>query len=67
MRKEYDFAGSQQNPYQKKIRKQVTMRINEDVIDYFKKQAFQTGVPYQTLINLYLVDCVRNNRELIVQ
>ena len=54
MRKEYDFSKSVKNPYAKHLKKQVTLRLGIDVIDYFKKLAEETGVPYQNLINLYL-------------
>jgi len=66
MRKEYDFENmkGRKNPYTKKLKKQVTIRIGVDIIDYFKNQAEETGVPYQNLINLYLRDCVQSNRKL---
>ena len=60
MRKEYDFSKmkSRKNPYAKKLKKQITIRIGVDVLDYFKQLAEETGIPYQNLINLYLRDCV---------
>jgi uncharacterized protein (DUF4415 family) len=66
MRKEYDFDKMKgcRNPYAKHLKKQVTIRIGVDVIDYFKNLAEETGVPYQNLINLYLRDCVQSNRKL---
>lgn len=66
MRKEYDFSKlkSRKNPYAKHLKKQVTIRIGVDIIDYFKAMAEQTGIPYQNLINLYLRDCVRHRRKL---
>ena len=66
MRKEYDFdkMKGRRNPYAKHLKKQVTIRIGVDVIDYFKDMADETGVPYQNLINLYLRDCVQSNRKL---
>jgi len=66
MRKEYDFdkLKGRKNPYAKHLKKQVTIRIGVDVIDYFKNLAEETGVPYQNLINLYLRDCVQSNRKL---
>jgi len=66
MRKEYDFdkMKGHRNPYAKHLKKQVTIRIGVDVIDYFKNLAEETGVPYQNLINLYLRDCVQSNRKL---
>ncbi len=66
MRKEYDVENmkGRKNPYSKNLKKQVTIRISVDIIDYFKNQAEETGVPYQNLINLYLRDCVQSNRKL---
>jgi uncharacterized protein (DUF4415 family) len=66
MRKEYDFdkMKGRRNPYAKHLKKQVTIRIGVDVIEYFKNLAEETGVPYQNLINLYLRDCVQSNRKL---
>ncbi len=43
---------------------QITININNDAIEYFKKQAAAAGIPYQTLINLYLTDCAEQNRQL---
>ena len=54
MRKEYDFSKSVRNPYAKHLKKQVTLRLGTDVIEYFKALAGETGIPYQSLINLYL-------------
>ena len=51
MRKEYDFTDSVRNPYAKHLKKQVTLRLNVDVIEYFKAMAAETGIPYQNLIN----------------
>jgi predicted DNA binding CopG/RHH family protein len=64
MRAEYDFGGSKANPYAHKLKKQITIHIDESTIDYFKKQAAVSGVPYQSLINLYLSDCAANHKEL---
>ena len=64
MRKEYDFSKSVKNPYAKHLKKQVTLRLGIDVIDYFKKLADETGVPYQNLINLYLQDCAYSRKKL---
>ena len=66
MRKEYDFEKmkGRRNPYAKHLKKQVTIRIGVDVIEYFKDLAEETGIPYQNLINLYLRDCVQSNRKL---
>ena len=64
MKEEYDFSDSVRNPYAKKLKKQITINLDDTVIDYFKNQAALTGIPYQTLINLYLADCVSENRQL---
>ncbi|WCE31609.1 BrnA antitoxin family protein [Vibrio sp. SCSIO 43137] len=64
MRDNYKFDQSMANPYAKKIKKQITIRLDEEVIDYFKALSEKSGVPYQNLINLYLKDCAENNREL---
>ena len=64
MRKEYDFSKSVKSPYVKHLKKQVTLRLGIDVIDYFKKLAEETGVPYQNLINLYLQDCAPSQKKL---
>lgn len=66
MRKDYDFSNSKPNPYAKKLKKQITIRIDESSIDYFKQQAAEVGIPYQSLINLYLADCAENHKELKV-
>ncbi len=66
MNKEYDFSTmkSRKNPYVSSLKKPVTMRLGEDVIEYFKSMSSETGVPYQSLINLYLRDCVTHQREI---
>lgn len=64
MRDEYDFSESVANPYARKTRKQVTMNLDIDVIDYFKAQSADTGIPYQRLINLYLSQCVAEGKKL---
>jgi len=65
MRKEYDFSKmkSRKNPYAKKLKRQITIRIGVDILDYFKELAEETGIPYQNLINLYLRDCVVNKKK----
>jgi len=60
----YDFSKSRKNPYVKKLKKAITIRVDEDVLEYFKGLAGKTEVPYQTLINMYLKDCANHNREL---
>ena len=52
------------NPYAKKLKKQITINIDSSIIDYFKEQAQASGIPYQTLINLYLTDCVKNKKKI---
>jgi predicted DNA binding CopG/RHH family protein len=64
MKKEYDFSKMKRrrNPYAKRLKRQVTMRIGVDVIEYFKKLAEETGIPYQKLIDMYLRECVERGR-----
>ncbi|WP_194610308.1 BrnA antitoxin family protein [Clostridium vitabionis] len=66
MRDEYDIENlnPRRNPYSKRLKKQVTLYINEDTIKYFRALAEKKGIPYQTLINLYLSDCAEHKREL---
>ncbi|MDR1712972.1 MAG: BrnA antitoxin family protein [Coriobacteriales bacterium] len=64
MRAEHDFSDSKPNPYAKRLKQQVTMRIDTSSLNYFKEQAAEIGLPYQSLINLYLADCVANRRKL---
>jgi predicted DNA binding CopG/RHH family protein len=66
MKAEYDLSKmkSRKNPYAAKLKKSVTMRLSEDVIGYFKQMAEEVGVPYQSLINLYLRDCVVQHRKI---
>ena len=64
MRKEYDFSKSVRNPYAKHLKKQVTLRLGIDVIEYFKALAQETGIPYQNLINLYLRECASSGKKL---
>lgn len=64
MLNEYDFSHAKKNPYAKALKKQITINIDSSTIDYFKAQSEAVGIPYQTLINLYLKDCVNNNRRL---
>ena len=66
MRAEYDFSKmkARKNPYASKLKKSVTMRLSEDVVTYFKEMATEAGLPYQSLINLYLRDCVAQHRKV---
>jgi len=63
MRKEYDFTHARPNPYAKRLKRSVTIRIDEQTIAYFKELAGRTGIPYQTLINSYLSDCAVSKRQ----
>jgi len=67
MKKEYDFSKSKKNPYARRLKKQVTIRLELKVIEHFKALAAETGIPYQTLINLYLRDCAESDRKLKMQ
>lgn len=66
MKNEYDFSAmrSRKNPYASRLKKSVTIRLGEDVIEYFKSMAEESGIPYQSLINLYLRDCANHHRKL---
>ncbi|MDK9723800.1 MAG: BrnA antitoxin family protein [Sterolibacteriaceae bacterium MAG5] len=64
MRKEYDFSSGRKNPYASQLKKQVTIRLDEESIDYFKSLSEEVGIPYQSLINLYLRDCAASQRKL---
>lgn len=66
MREEYDIKdlNPRKNPYSKRIKKQVTIKLDGDIIEYFKTQSESYGIPYQTLINLYLADCVKEKKQL---
>ena len=64
MRKDYDFSEARENPYARRLKKRVTIRLDEATISHFKDLAEETGIPYQTLINLYLRDCAASNRRL---
>ena len=64
MRKEYDFTSAKPNPYIKQLKKAVTIRLEPDVIAYFKALSLETHIPYQNLINLYLLDCAREHRKI---
>lgn len=65
MKAEYDLSNAKPNPYIDKLRRPVTMNLDAFAIDYFKREADRTGVPYQRLINLYLVQCAREGKQLI--
>ncbi len=69
MKAEYDLSKlkSRKNPYASKLKRPVTMRLSDDVVEYFKRMAEEAGVPYQSLINLYLRDCLAHNRKVQIK
>ena len=64
MRKEYDFSAARKNPYAAQLKKQITIRLDEESIAYFTTISEDVGIPYQSLINLYLRDCAASHRKL---
>jgi uncharacterized protein (DUF4415 family) len=62
MKKSYDFSKSVRNPYLKRPKKQLTIRLDEETVDYFRSLAEESGIPYQSLINLYLRECAAENK-----
>ena len=62
--KEFNFDKSVKNPYAKELKQQITIKISPSTIEYFKQESAETGIPYQTLINLYLDECVRERKKL---
>jgi predicted DNA binding CopG/RHH family protein len=64
MRKEYDFSVAKKNPYAAQLNRQITIRLDEESIGYFKAISQDAGIPYQSLINLYLRDCAARHRKL---
>ncbi len=67
MRNEYDFSKARRNPYARRIKRQVSIRLDQQTIEYFKHLAGETGIAYQTLINLYLRDCAASGRRLAMK
>ena len=67
MRREYDFSKGRRNPYAAKLKRSVTIRLDEATIDYFKAMAGESEIPYQTLINLYLRECAATGRRLTME
>ena len=63
MKKEYDFSKGEKNPYAKLFKKQITIRMDENIVTYFKGLSKQIGIPYQNLINMYLRECVEEGRK----
>lgn len=66
MRKHYDFSKAQKNPYAKRLKRQLTIRLDEDTIQYFQDLSADTAIPYQTLINLYLRECAASKKKEVV-
>ena len=66
MRDDYDFSNGIKNPYADKLKKQITIRLDDEVVNYFKNMAEETGMSYQNIINYYLKDCVKEKRRLEV-
>lgn len=64
MREEYDFSKAKKNPYASQLKKPITIRLDEDSVTYFKSISEEVGIPYQSLINLYLRDCAASKRKL---
>lgn len=64
MKEHYDFAKSKKNPYARGLKRQITIRLDRETVDYFKALSAQMNLPYQTLINMYLRDCAREKRKL---
>ncbi len=64
MKKEYDFSKGTKNPYSTKLKKQITISVSKEVLDYFQELSIQTSIPYQTLINSCLLDCVKNKKKI---
>ncbi|MGI5172739.1 BrnA antitoxin family protein [Treponema sp. OMZ 840] len=66
MKEEYDFSRAIKNPYFAKLKQQITIRLDEQVIEYFKKMSDETGMPYQNIINYYLLECVKEKKRMKV-
>jgi predicted DNA binding CopG/RHH family protein len=64
MKREYDFSNARKNPYASRLKRQVTIRMDEGTVKYFKQLAEDSGIPYQTLINLYLRECAASHKKL---
>ena len=67
MRKQYDFSKAKRNPYARHLKQQVTIRLDKSTVEYFKRLSEEDGIPYQTLINLYLRDCAATGRKLSIE
>ncbi len=64
MREHYDFSKAKRNPYARRLKQQVAIRLDHDTVKYFKRLADETGIRYQTLINLYLRECASSRKKL---
>lgn len=64
MKTNYDFSRSRKNPYAKALKRQITIRLDAETIEYFRRLSRETGLPYQSLMNMYLRDCAQNHRKL---
>jgi hypothetical protein len=64
MKRHYDFSQAKRNPYVKRLKQQLTIRLDTDTVAYFRTLAKETAIPYQTLMNLYLRDCAQARRRL---
>ena len=64
MRKHYDFSNAKRNPYARRLKRQVTIRLDQDTLEYFRRLADESGIRYQTLINLYLRECASSRKKL---
>lgn len=64
MKDEYDFSDARSNPYIDKLRRLVTLNLDTYIVDYLKREADRTGIPYQRLINMYLLQCVREGKRV---
>jgi uncharacterized protein (DUF4415 family) len=67
MKKHHDFSKGKRNPHARRLKKQITIRLDEDTLEYFEQLASQAEIPYQTLINLFLRDCARGTRRLTMR
>ena len=69
VKREYDLAKMKRrkNPYAKRLKKQITIRLDENTVEYFKVLAKETGLPYQNLIDIYLKDCAQHHRKLTLE
>lgn len=67
MRAEYDFSQSVPNPYAQKVKRQVTIGLNEDIVEYLQRLADETNVPYEKLVNLCLRDCIQSQQKLTLE